>query len=202
MIHESSETLLKKEYELSFYTKKLADLKPITKQSFPLNKNSSKQESLQNHFNSEKETCLKIDKLIKKLSDLSLLIKNSSKIALLTDIIDKNKKERQTAIHADTARKFFKDTNQYDIRKWHREDLQSWFRIQRAYHHQGIFILDQSHLVVPDNENYIEAVKMPVDEHGQLYPNLKSLTQEQKNALVYHRCYALSTLLNVSKAAI
>jgi hypothetical protein len=110
---------------------------------------------------------------------------------------DKNKKTRQTAVDADSVRKFFKDTQPSEIRTWYHEDLQSWFRIQKAFDHHGIFILDQSHLVVPDNENYKGAVKMPVDEHGQLYENLSSLTTEQKRALVYHRCYTLSTLLNV-----
>lgn len=111
---------------------------------------------------------------------------------------DKNKKTRKTVIHADTARKFFKDTNRDEIRSWYREDLQSWFRTQRAFDHRGIFVLDQSHLVVPDNENYEEAVKMPVDEHGHLYSNLEELTPQQKYAHIYHRCYTLSTLLNVS----
>lgn len=111
---------------------------------------------------------------------------------------DKNKKTRKTVIHADTARKFFKDTAPDEIRKWHGDDLQKWFRDQRAFDHRGIFVLDQSHLVVPDNENYKNAVKMPVDEHGQLYSNLGTLTDEQKKWLVYHRCYTLSTLLNVA----
>jgi len=110
---------------------------------------------------------------------------------------DKNKKPRQTAVDADSVRKFFKDTRPAEIREWYQKDLQSWFRIQKAFEHHGIFVLDQSHLVVPDNENYLGAVKMPVDENGQLYQNLSALTSEQKQALVYHRCYALSTLLNV-----
>lgn len=110
---------------------------------------------------------------------------------------DKNKKNRQTAVDADSVRKFFKDTHPDDIRDWYRDDLQSWFRVQRAFDHHGVFILDQSHLVVPDNENYINSVRMPVDEHGQLYRHLDELTDEQKRALVYHRCYALTTLLNV-----
>lgn len=111
---------------------------------------------------------------------------------------DKNKKTRKTAIHADTARKFFKDTNPGAIRHWYKDDLQKWFQGQRAFDHRGIFVLDQSHLVVPDNENYKNAVKMPVDEHGQLYSNLGSLTPEQKQGLIYHPCYTLSTLLNVA----
>jgi hypothetical protein len=109
---------------------------------------------------------------------------------------DKNKKPREVAVHADTVRKFFKDTNPSEIRDWYQNDLQSWFRIQKTFEHHGIFVLDQSHLVVPDNDNYQDAVKMPVDEHGQLY-SLKGLTAEQKKGLIYHRCYALSTLLNV-----
>ena len=111
---------------------------------------------------------------------------------------DKNKSERKTAIHPDTARKFFKDTKPMEIRTWYRDDLQKWFRGQHTFDHRGIFVLDQSHLVVPDNKNYKDAVKMPVDEHGQLYSNLGSLTPEQKQSLIYHPCYTLSTLLNVS----
>lgn len=111
---------------------------------------------------------------------------------------DKNKKTRKTMIHADTARKFFKDTDPVEIRQWYRDDLQKWFREQHTFDHRGIFILDQSHLVVPDNESYTDAVKMPVDEHGQWYPNVGTLTPEQKRGLVYHRCYNLSTLLNVA----
>jgi len=111
---------------------------------------------------------------------------------------DKNKKERKTAIHDDSVRKFFKDTNKADIRQWYHTDLQRWFKTKKAFHHTGLFILDQSHLVVPDNENYKGAVKMPVDEHGQLYSNLGTLTKEQKRSLVYHPCYTLSVLLNVS----
>lgn len=111
----------------------------------------------------------------------------------------KNKKVRKTAIHADTPRKFFKDTSSQAIRQWYRKELQTWFRQQRTFDHRGLFVLDQSHLVVPDNKNYKEAVKMPVDEHGQLYANLSSLTSEQKQGLIYHPCYALTTLLNVAR---
>jgi len=110
---------------------------------------------------------------------------------------DKNKKKRITAIHPDTVRKYFKDTDRDEIRQWYRIDLQKWFKNKRAFDSKGIFILDQTHLVVPDNPNYKEAVKMPVDEHGQLYAKLGKLTDEQKKGLVYHPCYTLSTLLNV-----
>jgi len=111
----------------------------------------------------------------------------------------KNKKPRKTVIHDDTVRKFFKDTNSKEICEWYCSDLQQWFRKRHAFDHSGLFVLDQSHLVVPNNKNYVDAVRMPVDEHGQLYSNLGSLTPEQKKSLVYHPCYTLSVLLNVSQ---
>ena len=113
---------------------------------------------------------------------------------------EKNKKAREAIIDADSVRKFFKDTKPDAIRDWYHGDCQRWFHSQHAFGQHGLFILDQSHLVVPDNENYSGAVKMPVDEHGQLYRHLPSLTKEQKKALPYHRCYTFSTLLNVEVA--
>lgn len=110
---------------------------------------------------------------------------------------EKNKKKRKEAVHHDTIRKFFKDTKCREIRSWYRDDLQHWFNTKRTFDHRGIFILDQSRLVVPDNKNYQDAVKMPVDENGHLYEGLKYLTEEQKSSLIYHPCYTFSTLLNV-----
>ena len=115
----------------------------------------------------------------------------------ITGFNDKNEKLRQTAVDADSVRKFFKDTKVDEIRDWYSQDLQRWFRTQLVFYHHGIFILDQTHLVVPDNPNYQNTVKMPVDEHGKFYPNLGTLTPKQKRSLIYHRCYTLSTLLNV-----
>lgn len=111
---------------------------------------------------------------------------------------DKNRKSRKTSIDADTVRKFFKDTSAQEIRDWYCKDLQEWFKHKRAFDSRGLFVLDQSHLVVPDNKNYRDAVRMPVDEHGQWYANFNDLTEEQKKTLVYHPCYTLSTLLNVA----
>ena len=113
---------------------------------------------------------------------------------------DKNKYDRKTAVHQDTVRKFFKDTNPFEIRDWYNESLQGWFRGKKAFNSDGLFILDQTHLVVPDNSNYKGAVRMPVDEHGQRYPNYTGLTAEQKKALNYHPCYALSLLLHINPA--
>jgi hypothetical protein len=110
---------------------------------------------------------------------------------------DKNRKTRKTAVNQDTVRKFFKDTKSDEIRTWYKKDLQNWFHAKRAFDRRGLFVLDQSRLVVPNNKNYAGAVKMPVDEHGQWYSNLGCLTTEQKRSLIYHPCYTFSTLLNV-----
>lgn len=111
---------------------------------------------------------------------------------------DKNKYPRETPVHQDSVRKFFRDTDQAAMRKWYCGDLQTWFRRMGCFDSSGVFILDQTHLVVPDNEHYLDAVRMPVDEHGQRYKNFDELTPDQRKTLKYHSAYALSTLLHLS----
>ena len=108
----------------------------------------------------------------------------------------KNKHERKTACHQDTVRKFFKDSKVSQMRKWFCVDLQKWFLRNNAINTEGVFILDQTHIVVPDNKSYSDAVYMPVDEHGQFYKG----TKEQIAAYKWHPCYTLSTLLNVNRS--
>ena len=110
---------------------------------------------------------------------------------------EKNKYERQTAIDADTVRKYYKDTNSQELRDWYNESVQGWFRSRKVFDRDGLFILDQSHLVVPDNPCYEGAVRMPVDEHGQRYRGLNKMSEEERKALVHHPCYTLSCLLHV-----
>lgn len=111
---------------------------------------------------------------------------------------NKNRKERTCPVHHDTARKFFKDTDPLEMRNWHNTDVQRFIRHNRGFDKHGIFLLDQTHIVVPDNENYKDAVMMPVDEHGQLI-DMSKLTEEQKKAVKYHPCYALSELLHIGR---
>lgn len=110
---------------------------------------------------------------------------------------DKNTYERKTAIDADTVRKYYKDTKTQELRDWYNEPVQSWFRERKVFHRDGLFILDQSYLVVPDNPNYEGAVRMPVDEHGQRYRGLNQMSEKERKALVHHPCYTLSCLLHV-----
>jgi hypothetical protein len=110
----------------------------------------------------------------------------------------KNEKERVTPVHQDAVRKFFKDTDPLQMRQWFATDLQRWFRSQGMFDANGVYILDQTHVVVPDNSNYEDAVRMPVDEHGQRYKNFNELSDQQKRALPYHSCYTLSSILHLN----
>lgn len=111
---------------------------------------------------------------------------------------NKNKKERTSPIHHDTPRKFFKDTNSKELRDWHNKDIQKFIKRNRGFDKHGIFLLDQSHVVVPENKNYKDAVKMPVDEHGQRI-DMSYMTKEQKKGVKYRPCYAISELMHVGK---
>lgn len=111
---------------------------------------------------------------------------------------NKNKKERDSVIHHDTARKFFKNTDPVKLKDWHNKDIQKFIRRNRGFDKHGVFLLDQCHVAVPENENYEEAVRMPMDEHGQ-WIDMSKMTEEQKEAVKYHPCYALSELLHIGK---
>lgn len=111
---------------------------------------------------------------------------------------NKNRRERISPIHHDTARKFFKDTDPEELRDWHNKDVQQFIRKNRGFDKHGIFLLDQTHVVVPENENYKSAVRMPVDEHGQLI-DMTNMTEEQKKGVKYRPCYALSELMHIGK---
>ena len=111
---------------------------------------------------------------------------------------NKNRRERISPIHHDTARKFFKDTDPKELRDWHNKDVQQFISRNRGFDKHGIFLLDQTHVVVPENENYKGAVRMPVDEHGQLI-DMSNMTEEQKKGVKYRPCYALSELMHIGK---
>jgi hypothetical protein len=111
---------------------------------------------------------------------------------------DKNTYPRTTPVHQDAVRKFFKDTDSLEMRRWFATDLQSWFRAQKLFDPSGVYILDQTHVVVPDNPNYQDAKRMPVDEHGQRYKNHDKMSPEQLRVLPHHPCYTLSTLLHLN----
>lgn len=109
---------------------------------------------------------------------------------------DKNRHDRTTPLDQDSVRKFYRDGDHLRTRGWYNRDLPSFFRARRGFDKHGIFVLDQTHLVVPDNPNYTDVARMPVDEHGQRI-NMSHMSDEQKKAIRYRPCYALSELLHV-----
>jgi hypothetical protein len=110
----------------------------------------------------------------------------------------KNRKQRRTPVDFDCVRKFYKDTPSEELRRWYNRDVIKFLRHNRAFDKHGIFILDQTHVVVPNNENYKNAVHMRVDEYGHRYDTY-GMTEQQKNVLPTHPCYALSELLHMGK---
>ena len=102
----------------------------------------------------------------------------------------KNRSKRNMPVHQDTVRKFFKSSNNLQVREWYNSNIQSWFKSKKCFNKDGLFIIDQSHVVVPKNSNYKDAVYMPVDEYGHFYKD---------NQGPPHLCYTLSILLHIDK---
>ena len=46
------------------------------------------------------------------------------------------------------------------MRHWHNTDVQRFIRHNRGFDKHGIFLLDRTHLVVPENANYKDAVRI------------------------------------------
>jgi hypothetical protein len=110
----------------------------------------------------------------------------------------KNRKERAMPVDSDCVRKFVKDTPADSLRDWYGQSVASHLRSHRAFEKHGIFVLDQTHLVVPDNAHYEDSAFMPVDEHGQLI-DMSHMSDEQKSGVPRRRCYALSLLVHIGK---
>jgi len=59
------------------------------------------------------------------------------------------------AIDPDGARKFFRDTEASEVEHGYNTEVQGWLRSHRGYSDkEGIFILDPTLSVLPDNANY------------------------------------------------
>jgi hypothetical protein len=111
---------------------------------------------------------------------------------------NKNRYDRTCPVDFDCVRKFYKDTPRSELRKWYNQDVTRFYRHNRAFDKHGIFVLDQTHVVVPRNKHYADAALMRVDEYGHRY-DTEGMSEEQKRALPLHPCYALSELLHVGK---
>ncbi|MCD6578022.1 transposase [bacterium] len=111
----------------------------------------------------------------------------------------KNKKERKSIVNQDGVRKYFKIIEANKLENWYNADISHFIYRHRGFDKQGIFVIDGTFLVVPDNENYRYTVRMPLDEHDNLI-NLKMLSEEMRKSIKYKPCYKLTTLLHLSNA--
>ena len=111
---------------------------------------------------------------------------------------NKNKNQREVPVNYDSVRKFFRDTDPVKLNKWHNEKVIKIFHHNRAFDKRGIFIIDQTHIVVPDNKNYTKAKLARVDEHGQRI-DVTKMSEEQKKGVKPRWCYSLSILLHVGQ---
>ncbi len=112
---------------------------------------------------------------------------------------EKHKKGREIPIDQDTARKFFTDTESSGVEHWYNTDVQKWLRRHRGYSDkEGIFILDPTLILLPDNPNYREAALLPLDKEGR-YVDVKKLSLEEQKRFKYTRAYKLTMLLHWSR---
>jgi len=112
---------------------------------------------------------------------------------------EKNKKERKSPIHQDTARKFFTDTEASALEDWYNGDVQTWLRRHRGYSDkEGIFILDPTLICLPDNPHYQESALLPLDREGR-YVDVKKLSPQERKRFKYTRAYKLTLLLHWSR---
>ena len=108
----------------------------------------------------------------------------------------KNKEPREIPVDFDCVRKFFKDTDKEELNRWYNEKVIRFIRHNRGIDKGGLFLLDQTHLVVPDNSNYKGAEWALVDEHGQRI-DTSEMSDEQRKGLKPRLCYSLSLLVHL-----
>jgi Transposase DDE domain len=112
---------------------------------------------------------------------------------------EKNKKSREIPIDQDSARKFFTDTGASGVEHWYNTDVQKWLRRHRGYSDkEGIFILDPTLIVLPDNPNYRKAALLPLDQEGR-YVDVQKLSPQERKRFKYTRAYKLTMLLHWSR---
>jgi hypothetical protein len=110
----------------------------------------------------------------------------------------KNRTDRHSAVDHDSVRKFYKHSDPVLMRQWYNRTVVQYMRQHRAFDKHGIFVLDQTHVVVPDNTHYKDATRMAVDEHGQRI-DTSNMGEAEKKTIRYRLTYSLSELLHIGK---
>ena len=73
------------------------------------------------------------------------------------DLCLRNISFRFCIVNHDTLRKYFKDTDAGELTGWNNTDIVKFFSKKRAILKEGIFLLDGSYIILPNNSNYKQA---------------------------------------------
>jgi hypothetical protein len=101
-------------------------------------------------------------------------------------------------VYYDTLRKYFKDTNARDMTSWYNSKIAKFLSSKRAILKEGLFILDVSIIVLPDNNNYENAQYLPLDSDKN-YVDTAKLSPEETKKFKLTLCYKMINLLHISK---
>ena len=100
-------------------------------------------------------------------------------------------------VNHDTLRKHFKDTNASELTGWFNTDVVKFLSSRRAILKEGIFLLDGSYIILPNNSNYKMAEWVPLDEHKN-YVDVEKLPENERKKFKYTLCYKMVNLLHIS----
>jgi hypothetical protein len=113
---------------------------------------------------------------------------------------DKNDYPRRTPCHHDFLRKLARDTSASDLMHWLSQAAPRLYRDLGLLDPEGIFIVDGSHLFVPDNKRYEGSAVGFFDEHNHFVKDRATLAPEQLKRCRWRRYYGSVSLLHVNRA--
>ena len=113
----------------------------------------------------------------------------------------KNDYSRNTPCDQDFVRKLARDTDPNRLEHWYGTEVARYFKDQRAYDPEGIFIVDGSYLFVPDNEHYEHSKIAVFDEHNHPISKeeQKKLPPSQQRRCRLRRYYQMVALSHTNR---
>ena len=110
---------------------------------------------------------------------------------------NKHPRGKGEIVNHDTLRKYFKDTDAGELTGWNNTGVVKFFSKKRAILKEGIFLLDGSYIILPNNSNYKQAEWVPLDSHKN-YVDVDRLPEEEAKKFKYTLCYKMVNLLHIS----
>jgi hypothetical protein len=115
---------------------------------------------------------------------------------------DKNTYARRTPCDQDFVRKLARDTDPARLEAWYGSEIARYFKDIGAYDPEGIFIIDGSYLVVPDNERYEKSRVgwFTKDDRPISKKDLDELTEAQRSECRLRRYYQMVSLCHTNRS--